>query len=40
MFCNVSLMTLEYIFMIRVNSRSTLGILAGMMNPLGLLGYL
>ena len=34
-FFDVSLMTLEYVdfFMIRVNCRSNLGVLAGMMNP-------
>ena len=31
-FCNASLMTMEYV-QIRVNCRSTLGMLAGMMHP-------
>ena len=31
-FCNASLMTMEYV-QIRVNCRSTLGMLAGVMNP-------
>ena len=31
-FCNASLMTMEYV-QIRVNCRSILGMLAGMLNP-------